>query len=202
MSECLGSVLEGMPMGVVVLDRNARVQYQNSAARDLITRAGGISIRKGVLIPCSLAAGEWFRRSVMEVVDGRTPQRRVFVFRSDDDYSRVLHGLLVRLGTTDCCALYLSDPAAADQLDTSVVQQLWRLTPAEARVAAAIVDLETAEEVGEQLGVSSHTVRSHLKQIFEKTGVGRRSVLVRILCRGVASLRAQEETESIRGPLS
>ena len=55
------------------------------------------------------------------------------------------------------------------------------LTGAECRVAAEAVEGRKPSEVARRLGLSVHTVRSHLKRIFQKTRVHSQAGLVRAL---------------------
>ena len=57
------------------------------------------------------------------------------------------------------------------------------LTPAEARLTAALVDGERLEEYADRLEISVNTVRTQSKQVFAKTGCGGQVELIRaILC--------------------
>ena len=62
-----------------------------------------------------------------------------------------------------------------------VLQGLFDLTPAEARVAAAIGEGRTIEAIAAAGGVSRETVRSQLKGVLAKAGVSRQVDLVRLL---------------------
>lgn len=63
----------------------------------------------------------------------------------------------------------------------TVLQGLFDLTPAEARVAHHIVGAETIEAAAEAIGVSRETIRSQLKSILAKTGVSRQQELISLL---------------------
>jgi DNA-binding NarL/FixJ family response regulator len=52
------------------------------------------------------------------------------------------------------------------------------------------------ECVAQRLGVTPHTIRGHLKQIYEKTGTRRRTRLVSLLCRGLETLRVSHATSA------
>lgn len=60
----------------------------------------------------------------------------------------------------------------------------YRLTPAEARLAAHIGDGGTIANYAALNGVAEGTVRTHLKAVFAKTGVHRQSDLARLLAAG------------------
>ncbi|MBG0812048.1 helix-turn-helix transcriptional regulator [Methylosinus sp. H3A] len=55
------------------------------------------------------------------------------------------------------------------------------LTPQETRVLRAVVDLGGVPLAAEILGVAISTVRTHVTNIFDKTGVRSQAGLVRVL---------------------
>jgi DNA-binding CsgD family transcriptional regulator len=55
------------------------------------------------------------------------------------------------------------------------------LTPAEARVLAALMETGGVEDIAASLDLSAATVRTHLRHIFEKTGVRRQADLVKLI---------------------
>jgi DNA-binding CsgD family transcriptional regulator len=66
------------------------------------------------------------------------------------------------------------------------MQQLYRLTPAESRVAAAMALGQTVEEIAAANRVTEATLRSQLRSIFSKTGTRRQADLVRLALAGSA----------------
>jgi DNA-binding CsgD family transcriptional regulator len=77
--------------------------------------------------------------------------------------------------------LIISDPNGQLKASAPVLRGLYKLTPAEARVACALLSGTTLAEIAGSEGVSLHTVRTHLKHLFEKTGTGRQSQLLLVL---------------------
>lgn len=63
----------------------------------------------------------------------------------------------------------------------SMLQALFDLTPSEARIASALADGRSIDEIGKSFGIARETVRSHLRAIFAKSGVSKQSSLVRLL---------------------
>jgi DNA-binding NarL/FixJ family response regulator len=70
------------------------------------------------------------------------------------------------------------------------VARLYKLTPSELRVFAAIVDIGGISAVAETLGVAEATVKTHLQHLFEKTGMRRQTDLVRMVAGHASPLRA------------
>jgi DNA-binding CsgD family transcriptional regulator len=57
----------------------------------------------------------------------------------------------------------------------------YQLTPSELRVLIAIIDIGGVPEVAAALHLSQATVRTHLRHVFEKTGVRRQADLVKLI---------------------
>jgi DNA-binding CsgD family transcriptional regulator len=70
-------------------------------------------------------------------------------------------------------------PKAA--LPAKVLEALFDLTPAAARVAALIASGNTIPEAATTLSIKTDTVRVHLKAVYAKTGVHRQAELARLL---------------------
>ena len=98
----------------------------------------------------------------------------------------VLHLLPVRGAAHDIfvqsTALLVVTPVDRAAVPTAeVLQGLFDLTPAEARVARGIGQAETIDALAEATGVNRETVRSQLKAVLSKTGVSRQQELVSLL---------------------
>jgi DNA-binding CsgD family transcriptional regulator len=62
-----------------------------------------------------------------------------------------------------------------------LLQALFDLTPAEARTASQITEGKSIEQISSTTGIAQNTIRSHLKSVFQKTGVQRQAELVSLL---------------------
>lgn len=104
-----------------------------------------------------------------------------------------------RVGATDVFvqrAGAITTHVASVRVPTSTVimRELYGLSAAEARVASALAYGSTPREAAEGLGVSLHTVRTHLRNLFAKTGTRCQNGLVARLNSGVAALRIEAGT--------
>lgn len=73
------------------------------------------------------------------------------------------------------------DPSTRSRASVDAVQVTFGLTPAEARVAVLIGSGLSGPEAAALLGISPATVKTHLKQCFEKCGVHSQVALARVL---------------------
>jgi len=99
---------------------------------------------------------------------------------------RVAHLIPVRRAARDiftrCAAVLALTPVAAPNAPpVELVQALFDLTPAEARVARALASGKTAEDIATTGGVSLATIRTQLRGVLEKTGCGRQTDVVALL---------------------
>ena len=79
------------------------------------------------------------------------------------------------------CIMIVTPFAPPRAPSSDLLHGLFDLTPAEARVARAIIVGQTVESFSSSLGVSRETVRAQLKSVFAKTGVQRQAELVALL---------------------
>ncbi|WP_408056476.1 response regulator transcription factor [Tardiphaga alba] len=68
--------------------------------------------------------------------------------------------------------------ASSPQLVPAVSSRHYRLSPQEHRVLQLVGDGCSNKQIARQLGITDETVKSHVKHIFEKLDVDRRSQAV------------------------
>jgi DNA-binding CsgD family transcriptional regulator len=84
----------------------------------------------------------------------------------------------------DCQAMViLIDPETRSRTPEMSLRSVFRLTEAEARLAAQLAFGNSLETVADQFGIAKETARSQLKSIFAKTGVHRQAELVAVLAK-------------------
>jgi DNA-binding CsgD family transcriptional regulator len=77
--------------------------------------------------------------------------------------------------------LYVTPVAQQNPPAGELLQALFDLSPAEARVARLIAEGQAVDSIAGTLSVTLNTVRTQLKSIFTKTGVGRQAELASLL---------------------
>jgi len=79
------------------------------------------------------------------------------------------------------CVLVITAVTHPEIASAQVIQGLFDLTPAEAKVARGIAAGRTVDDLANEAGLAAGTVRYQLKSVFSKTGVSRQAELVGIL---------------------
>lgn len=83
-------------------------------------------------------------------------------------------------GYTPAAVAFVNDPDANPKPPHDVLRDIYGLTPAEAQIAGLLMGGTKVGEIVERLGVSTATVRTHVRRILEKTRARGQSDLVRI----------------------
>lgn len=74
--------------------------------------------------------------------------------------------------------------ASREEAACEPVAASFDLTPAEIRVATAMLQGKTRVQIAAKLGIASTTVAFHIRNIFQKTGTNRQAELVALLLKG------------------
>lgn len=119
-------------------------------------------------------------------VDSATPVRSFAVRDADAGAALVAHVVPIRrtardLFTRGAGVLVLTAVIARHAPSVELVQSLFDLTPAEARVARHLVAGDTVEEIATVGAVSANTVRTQVRGVMEKTGCRRQAEVVALL---------------------
>jgi DNA-binding CsgD family transcriptional regulator len=88
--------------------------------------------------------------------------------------------------------LFIRDPEHSQLPSERALRELFGLTPAEATIAVQLVRGFSIAQTAARHRLSTNTVRSHLKNIFGKTGVNRQSQLTAVILNSVAVMDPRE----------
>lgn len=104
----------------------------------------------------------------------------------EEEPASVIHLVPVRGDGRDLipgglCILAISRVASSTLPDASLLRGLFDLTPAETKVARLAASGIAPKDIGMAAGISSNTVKAHLKSVYAKTGTDHYGALVRLL---------------------
>jgi DNA-binding CsgD family transcriptional regulator/PAS domain-containing protein len=192
-------VVERLSVASIILDENGRVLNCNAMAENLIAQKDGLLRLKDNLQLANREQTIELQRIIADVLDN---QRRgtaavVQVMRIQRPSGLSDLGLVVRPvpvtqwsegKSIPSVALFISDPEQVSETPAQIITRLFGFTPTEAALAMQLVNGLTLDEASEQLSISRNTARTHLRSVFSKAGVGRQTMLVRLILKSVASL--------------
>jgi DNA-binding CsgD family transcriptional regulator len=179
-SETLAAL--GLP--ALVLNEQGKVLAANSLIEAL---TGSIRWRAQDRVSLKDRAADVLLRDAIAAIDLTGGSVRSFSVRDTNaEAMMVAHVIPIRLSARDifarCAAALILTPVTQPQAPpVELVQSLFDLTPAEARVARGLAAGETVESLASAQGLSQNTIRSHVRRVLEKTGCDRQIDVVTLL---------------------
>jgi DNA-binding CsgD family transcriptional regulator len=187
-----GQALAAIGVPALVFDETGKVLFANPLIE---TMTGFVNWRAfGLVSFKDKAADQLLHDAIATVTSESGLGVRSFPVRNvDTEGAMVAHVIPIRLSARDiflrCAAVLAVTPAAAPQAPpVELVQSLFDLTPAEARVARSLASGKTVEDIASDGAVSLSTVRTQVRGILEKTGCNRQVEVVALLA-GIAQPR-------------
>jgi DNA-binding CsgD family transcriptional regulator len=181
--------LEKLSVGMIAVDAQATVLFANPTAERLLRAGLGLTCRLGCLGATDPAKDDELRRLIRQagLASLGKPSEAGGVLALPRPEGRPLSLLVCPLrphalnigASVPAALLIFGDPDASPATSTQALIELYGLTPAEARLMAALVDGERLEDYADRHQISINTARTQSMQIFAKTGHSRQADLIR-----------------------
>jgi DNA-binding CsgD family transcriptional regulator len=186
----MAEALNALRCGVVLTDMNAAILHANTSAERMLGKGGGpIQLASGKFMAKVLSAARELRGAIKlatqdEASIGRTGLAiRLTKAGEAPIFAHVLpltgSDLRTRLQPEAVAAVFIG-VAPGNQDTAAAAAAAFDLTPAQTRVLASLLGGGTLVETAATLGIAPTTAKSHLENIFAKTGVARQADLVRL----------------------
>jgi len=178
------NALHAYSFGVIICDKAGRVKFVNAAAGMLAAQANDILLSRGQL--SAMARSEAFTLARL-IRDAATGGAGGAIQLTGRDGTISMLGLVTPLprqtGQSHAGHALVSLRATADRptLSEAALAAMFRLSPSQAAIALAIFSGKKPEEIALERGVRISTLRSHLAEIFARTGTQSQRDLVRLL---------------------
>jgi DNA-binding CsgD family transcriptional regulator len=185
-------LLDRMPTGVFLVDRNGIVIAVNRTAEILLEARDGLELAQGRLVAMVPASGGTLRRAI-QAATGRPGS----VVLPAGGSALVLRPSMLRpyavwmapLGASSSsfcdqravAAIFITDPDTDNAPSLEALIDLYRLTPREAQLGLLLAAGHDLKAAAREMKVSINTARTHLEHVFAKTCIYRQADLVRLL---------------------
>ncbi|WP_034293230.1 helix-turn-helix transcriptional regulator [Herbaspirillum sp. RV1423] len=183
------SVVAHLPYGTAWVNAAGRIVSLNQQATETLAVADGLSVRNDKLAACEPADAEKLQRALRMATTQEPRQGQWFAVARRKQTVPLLVSVIpatIPAALDPLCggpfALLILQDMMRQRIARAVqLQIIYRLTPAETRLAEALLENETVESYALKNDVSRNTVRTHLASLFAKTGARRQAELIRIL---------------------
>lgn len=192
--------LHKVPIGVVLADRNCNVFFANRAASAICGRNNAVGMRHGAIY-CSNADQNRNLYAMIEAVtaaetsDSLSEPAVCRVEHPDDqnpllitisDVPQNKFGPDLGIENQPAALIYICDPGIQQETSETLLRRMFGLTPSEAKTLKNLVEGLSVQEISKTQGLTVETVRSYLKQIFEKMECSRQSELIGMVLKSPA----------------
>lgn len=186
----LQAAVDMFSTGMIFFDSAGKIIGMNRSANYLLAQRDGLVSSDGrLLAEDSLQSGQ-LEAAIRQAIatsagKGLHPGGAVDIKRRSlkSLHVTVIPVRSIDLGTSKGAAAvaFLVDPTQQVRPRTEILRDLFRMTPAECRVAFLLSDGKSLSEIAQILGVSRNTLKTQVASVYSKTGASRQSQLVRLL---------------------
>jgi PAS domain-containing protein len=182
-------LLDSLPLGAIIIDKDRRVVFANTAAHDILAAGDGLSLIDGRLQAARAFETNALTAHLRNAARGAAPSdsaAALLVARPSGKRPFALQVAALRpVGEDEDIAaarmtVFLADLDGRIDALAPRLTQLFGLSKAEARVAAGVVAGRRLQEVARDSDVRMPTVRTQLRAALKKIGVARQADLVRV----------------------
>jgi DNA-binding CsgD family transcriptional regulator/PAS domain-containing protein len=194
------AALGRLSLGIIAVAADLRILFANAEAERIFARAEGIGSRRGIF---SISDA-----SRHQIVADAVAQRQAGVFEraapvvavprpsGEPDFTVMVAPLAEEAGepfgsspANAVATIFITDPTSQSTLPPAVqIAARFGLTATEAEVARLAAMGRGMPFVAEAMGVSINTARTHLKSVYEKSGVNHQAGLARLMAQSFPPL--------------
>jgi DNA-binding CsgD family transcriptional regulator len=183
-------LLDSIKAGVFVVDCYGNVVFSNKSAKDILSSADYLLLAAGKLTARQTEADHLLKEAFRSASDGDAAinNKSIAIPLTAADGTRHIAHLLplarrraARSVATAALAVFVQKAALELPNPPDVIARAYKLTKAELRVLLALVELGGGSEIAEALGIGNGTVKTHLRNLFQKTGVKHQADLVKLV---------------------
>lgn len=185
----MAETLDTLRNAVMLISERGAILHANRSAEDMLLNRHPIVSNGGSLIATSRSANNELQKAIKlasrdESKLGRTGVSiRLTETNLHPMFAHVLPmtggDVRTRLHPAAVAAVFI-DANSDDKHAAVTFAAAFKLTPAETKVTNCLVAGRTLADTAEELGIAMTTVKTHLNNIFQKTGVRRQSELMRL----------------------
>lgn len=156
----------------LIVDRSLAIQWLNVSAERQLMQRRGLARRGDYLVAVNPA----HQVQLLALLAGCGDEAETLCLRSEDPDAQLL--ICVQPLPTERFGLVLRRSGDEFKPRYADFQAVFQLTPGEIRVLLQLADGHSASQVAARLGVSTETVRTHIKNLYAKLGVKSREALL------------------------
>lgn len=187
--EILKRAIEFEGKGIIIIDKNSNVIFLNKIAEAILSTKEGLEITKYGLEINDPVFSIHFKKSLKKIFNSEINEKEDFIFaipKKDKTIPLVVQVIpisekLYSKENQRYALIILYDASYYPAPDPEFLTKVFRFTSQEKNIAILLTKGMDLKEISEELKISLHTVRTHLKHIYSKTNTARQAELMKLL---------------------
>lgn len=184
-------ILDRFSLGVILIDGTGKPIFLNKSAEDIVSNGQVLTVCRNALRVSTMSETRELHRLIFEATRAEPPQSGAMVL-SASELRQPLSLMVTPVSKRKDSTFQLDNEAVSavafigceqHAVDRSLdlLNQLYGLSPAEARLAVALANGDSLEAMATRFSVSLNTIRTQLKSCYRKTGANRQNELVKLV---------------------
>jgi DNA-binding CsgD family transcriptional regulator/PAS domain-containing protein len=182
--------IDRVAIGIILLGNDSRIIHTNEKAAKLLAGNDGLKVVQGCLHAESGGEANELETLITQAQStsmgtGFSPGGAIKISRRVGPALQVVitpvRNMAFDSATPVYAIAFITDPSQKIRPPADILHVLFRLTPAESRVALLLCDGHALPKIADLIGVSANTLKTQLASVYRKTGTSRQSQLVRLL---------------------
>jgi DNA-binding CsgD family transcriptional regulator len=192
-STALDAALERLSVGIALVWCDGQLAYANREARRVLADKDGLSLVVGRVMGADFETSRAMDSGAASPTGAASFEVRAVARPSGRrPYQVAVQRVAIDARDPGCPgelpnAVWIVDPELSPSFSPAELVAALGLTPAEARLAAAIAHGLSPRETAARSGHSVETARTTLKRVFAKLGVRRQAELARMVARSIGA---------------
>lgn len=186
------AILEQFPVGVVLVNAEGKLITANQHALDTIANNATVYLENSVLCTTVEKKNQQLRKLIDEAanapLDDASEHISSLIIDEEEELSISLlitpdpypHTHFDRQ-VDNCAAIFITATSIKQNISEPALQTLFKLSPAEAQLAALLTSGLNLGQAAEQSSISKNTAKVQLRSIFSKMGVSRQTELAKLI---------------------
>jgi DNA-binding CsgD family transcriptional regulator len=189
-AQAFSDLLDRVKAGVFLVNARGTIIYANKVGSSIISAGDYLRAAGGKLCARQTEADQFLQEAFRATADGDVAigHKCISIPLTGADGTRHVANLLpltrrrlAEVGAPAAAAVFVHKAALELPNPPEVIANAFKLTKTELRVLLALVELGGGPEIAEALGVGNGTVKTHLRNLFQKTGAKHQADLVRLV---------------------
>lgn len=187
------AIIEQFPVGVLLVNTEGKLISSNQHALNAIADSNTVFLENGVLCTTVTKQDQQLKHLISDAANTTLDDANEHIasINIKEEGEELAISLLITPDpypntyydrqAENCVAIFVTSVSVRQKIAASVLQSLFNISPAEARLAALLASGVNLSQAAERAHISKNTAKVQLKSIFSKTGVSRQAELIKLI---------------------